>query len=444
VQVSTDVEALYPGHLEVVQQRYRNAIHRAGKRGLMIPAGTPRVAFLDDHTYPFMVNPHFKAWLPLLDVPESFLVIRENDKPLLLYHQPDDYWHKPAGDPTGYWVDHFDIQTIKSIKDVHNLIGDPRELMFIGEETDLAGELGIDAVNPEDALHALHFQRAYKTPYEIACIQLANVNAARGHIAAEQAFRSGLSEFEIQHRYLAAISARERQTPYSGIVALNENCAVLHYQHYGLDAPAQMYSMLIDAGAAYNGYAADVTRTYAFRDGAFGELIARMETEQLGIIDDIRPGMNYAELHRKMHLRLAGVLKDFGIVDMPPTEMVENNVTFTFLPHGLGHFLGLQTHDVGGHQRDEGGAISAPPSQYPALRLTRPIEDGQVFTIEPGLYFIPMLLEELRHSPHSAAVNWQRIEELLPCGGIRIEDNVAMIDGKPCNLTREAFSAATP
>ena len=441
MQVRTDLDALYPEHLETLQRRLDDALECNNLEGLLIPSGTEKYTFLDDHTYPFVVNPHFKAWLPVTDVPDSFLLLRPGEKPTLFFNQPRDYWHKPPADPSGYWTGYWDIHTVTSLKDVHNLVGDVHRLAFIGEETELAGDWGISHVNPQSLIDRLHFDRAYKTQYEIAAMQLANLHGARGHRAAEAAFRRGESEFGIQHAYLEAIQSREKQTPYTGIVALNENCAVLHYQHYELEPPARRYSMLIDAGASMHGYASDITRTYAADPGPFADLVDRMDQEQLGIIGDIEPGMNYRELHEKMHLRVAHVLHDFEIANMSPESMVETNLTFTFLPHGLGHLLGLQTHDVGGYQQNREGENQAPPDQYPALRLTRPIEDNQVFTIEPGLYFIPMLLDELKVSRHGSEINWDKVTSFLPCGGIRIEDNVLIAQGRPVNLTRDAFAA---
>lgn len=441
-QLSTDLELLYPQHLAKVQETYQKAVKKAGKEGLLIAAGSLKYAFLDDHSYPFKVNPHFKAWLPVTDLENCFVLIKGDDKPQLLFNQPEDYWHKPAEDPSGFWVDEWQIQPIGSLKDAHNRLGDTSTLAFIGEETELARTWGIDSVNDERMLNHLHYQRAYKTPYELACLQMANNRAVDGHRAAETAFRQGRSEFEIQQAYLAAIAHREHQAPYSGIVALNEHCAVLHYQHYEQVQHSQdkLHSLLIDAGADQNGYGADITRTYAYRRGRFGELIEAMDEAQLSIIEDIEIGMNYADLNQKMHLRLARLLKDFELVDMAPESMLETNITFTFLPHGLGHFLGLQTHDVAGFQQSERGDTQSAPEKYPALRLTRTIENGQVFTIEPGLYFIPMLLDQLRQSAHSKHINWRLVESLLPCGGIRIEDNIAIVNDETINMTREAFA----
>ena len=100
----------------------------------------------------------------------------------------------------------------------------------------------------------------------------------------------------------------------------------------------------------------------------------------------------------------------------------------------------MQTHDVGGLQISPEGGHRAPPEQYPALRLTRTIEEGQVFTIEPGLYFIPQLLEALKDGDLSQLVRWESVDALRGYGGIRIEDNVLVTDNGTMNLTRDAFA----
>ena len=99
-------------------------------------------------------------------------------------------------------------------------------------------------------------------------------------------------------------------------------------------------------------------------------------------------------------------------------------------------------HDVAGFSASDAGGRIDRPDGHPYLRLTRTLEPGMVVTIEPGLYFIDMLLEELRAGPHAGAVDWARVDAFRPCGGIRIEDDVACTDGEPLNLTREGFAAA--
>ena len=107
----------------------------------------------------------------------------------------------------------------------------------------------------------------------------------------------------------------------------------------------------------------------------------------------------------------------------------------------MGHQLGLQVHDVGGKLADALGNNLGQPAAHPSLRNLRPVEVGNVFTIEPGLYFIPQLLDKLRSSPAGKDVNWRNVDELLSCGGVRIEDDVFVTKRGLENLTREAFLA---
>ena len=171
----------------------------------------------------------------------------------------------------------------------------------------------------------------------------------------------------------------------------------------------------------------------------FAELITAVDENQQAIIDEIRPGPNYLDLHVRFHKRLARILCDLNILTCSADSAFERGMTDSFLPHGLGHLIGLQTHDVGGLQSSAEGGANPPPARYTALRLTRAVEAGQVFTIEPGVYFIPMLLDALKSGPLAADVNWDVLETLRPCGGIRIEDNVLVTEEGAINLTRDAF-----
>ena len=434
---SAVVDDSYAEHIATLTHRYADAIE--GKAdGVVIHSGAGHVAFLDDRHYPFIANPHYKNWIPEPHTEDCLLVIRPGKRPQLLFHQPEDYWYQPPEAPSGFWADHFDIELIPSTESVSNLLGDTNGLVYIGEHNDAAASWGITRHNEQPLLDKVHYHRAYKTRYELACMREANRVAAAGHHAARDAFDAGCSEFEIQGAYLAATAHREQETPYGSIVALNEHAAVLHYQHYAVARlpEAERRTLLIDAGATCQGYAADVTRTYARTPGPFADLIEAMKVEQQGIIAEIQPGISYADLHLSMQLRLARVLCDAGIVTVEAPAAVEAGLTFTFMPHGLGHLLGAQTHDVAGQQTDLTGTQQPPPEGHPALRLTRTIAESMAFTIEPGLYFIPTLLRELRNGPHANAINWPLVESMIPWGGIRIEDNIAIVDGVAKNLTR--------
>ncbi|MEM7282898.1 MAG: Xaa-Pro dipeptidase [Pseudomonadota bacterium] len=429
------IEQHYPAHLDQVKRRFDQALQASNCDAAIVYSGGLKIAYQDDLRYPFIPNHHFKEWVPLTNHPECFVVYERLGKPKLIYYQPKDYWHTTPTAPQGFWTDRFDIETIEKPEQAWELL--PKyNALWIGPEQD-SGNLAPKAVNSKSALSALHYERAYKTDYEVACISKANEVAALGHVAAKNAFFDGRSEFDINSAYLTATRSKEHQLPYGNIVALNEHGAILHYDVTDENTPAQHHSFLIDAGAQHHGYAADITRTYSFEDVGFEDLIQAMDEQQQDLIHNISIGQSYLDLHIEMHRRIAKLLNDFDIVDLSEEAMIANNVTSTFFPHGLGHHLGLCVHDLGGMLADRKGNTLEQPEQHPFLRNLRKVEVGNVLTIEPGLYFIDMLLEELEASSLRRSVNWARVEHLKKFGGIRIEDNVWISDQGPINLTRQ-------
>ncbi|MDH4126005.1 MAG: Xaa-Pro dipeptidase [Gammaproteobacteria bacterium] len=440
---NTELAGLYPAHLDTVRQRHDHALDKAGASHAVIFSGSSRYVFLDDMAYTFKPNAHFVSWLPLLDLPLSYIVYTPGEVPRLIYYQPRDYWHVVPGEPEGYWTGQFDIRVVHSIEEVAaHLPGDRQRCILIGEINDAAHAFGIDRVNPTTALNILHYGRGIKTGYELACMRLSTRRAVAGHLAAAAAFREGKAEFDIHRAYCQAVSHTDSELPYGNIIALNEHSAVLHYTHLDRQPPRQLRSFLIDAGAQVHGYAADITRTYAHKDSRFAELIARLDELQLRVVQRVQAGIDYVELHIETHRLLSEVLVDAKLARGSAETLVETGVTAAFLPHGLGHLLGIQVHDVGGHMQGESGAVIDPPSGHPYLRLTRVLEENMTLTIEPGLYVIDMLLDKLRDTAAEDHVLWDGVEWLRPFGGIRIEDNVRVLANGRENLTRDAFSAA--
>ena len=434
--------ALYPAHLQAICQRFDHALEQAGGAHAVVFSGSPKVAFLDDMGYPFIANPHFLSWVPLLDLPLSYIVYTPGDKPLLIYFLPHDYWHVVPGDPDGYWMGAFDIRVVHTVDEIaDHLPKDRQKCILIGEVDDALYAFGIDRVNPTTALNILHLARGVKTEYEVACMRLASARGAHGHRAAEAAFRNGQTEFEIHRAYCQAVSHTDNELPYGNIIALNEHGAVLHYTDLDREAPAEIRSFLIDAGARVLGYASDITRTYSYSDSRFTELIARVNTMQLEIVGKIHAGVDYSDVHVETHRMLAAVLVDAELAVGDPDTLLATGVTSAFFPHGLGHLIGIQVHDVGGFMLDESGTIIDPPSGHPFLRLTRKLEENMVLTVEPGLYVIDMLLENLRGTQAEHHVLWDSVDWLRPYGGIRIEDDVRVTADGCENLTRDAFAA---
>lgn len=434
--MSDRLAALYPAHLKTVIERHDRALAATRFDSVIIAAGAQHIQFLDDNAYPFKPNPHFKAWVPVIDNPHCFIIYTAGHKPVLVYYQPVDYWYKPAANPSGFWADSFDIRIIPTPDDARRHFPERGRVAYIGEP--MTGGLGTQ--NPQPLLERLHFERSWKTDYEIECVRLANVRGARGHRAAERAFRAGASEYAIHLEYLRASDQTEEEIPYSNIIALNENASVLHYLLHERET-AERHSFLIDAGASVNGYASDITRTYSQRDDEFARLIAAMDKAQQEMCAAVKPGAGYPDIHMLAHRKVAQLLVDFAFVrDIDADGVVAKRISSTFFPHGVGHFLGLQVHDVAGFHADETGRHIPKPEGHPYLRLTRNVEPRFVFTIEPGFYFIEPLLTELKKTDNSRYINWTKVDAFRKFGGIRIEDDVVVTETGHDNLTRAAFA----
>lgn len=440
--LSTELVPLYAEHLAVMQRRADEALARAGLDHLLVPSGSLHYQVFDDRDYPYAVNPQFKAWLPLTRLPYSWLVYSPGQRPKVIYYQPFDYWHVVPDAPAGWWVDHFDIYVIRKPEDALALLpAATARCAILGEPQSALGAYVPN--NPEPVIQYLEYQRSFKTAYEIRLMREAQRLAVRGHRAAEAAFRQGQGEFAINMAYCAAVEQDANELPYGNIIALNEHGAVLHYMELDRQAPAASRSFLIDAGASFHGYASDITRSYAADAGSeFQALINAVDGVQLQLAQAVRAGVDYKQLHIDAHLQLMGVLKDFGVITVSPEAALATGVSAAFFPHGLGHSIGLQVHDVAGFAASDRGGRIERPAGHPYLRMTRVLAPGMVVTIEPGLYFIDMLLDEVKQNGHGASVDWARVDHFRPYGGIRIEDEVLCTEGDAVNLTRPAFAEA--
>ncbi|NRB72611.1 MAG: Xaa-Pro dipeptidase [Xanthomonadales bacterium] len=429
--------SLFGNHMEQQQSVWATALQAEQFDAAVIHSGSQRYSFLDDYHYPFRPNPHFLAWLPLTHHDESVLIIRPGQRPVLYYFQPDDYWYSPPADPESWWSEYFDVRRVRETGQWRSAIPEGR-IAYVGDAPALSDEIEL---NPARLLNRLHLARTVKTAYELACLREAVGIAARAHVAAAEAFREGQSEFAIHQAYLQAAQQEDADLPYGSIVALNEHGAVLHYQQHERSVPGVHRSFLIDAGASCHGYCSDITRTYSATPGHFADLIVAMDRLQLDLCHAMRAGADYKALHLQAHAAIAQLLVDAELIHCSAEQALSNGLTSVFFPHGLGHYLGLQTHDVAGLLANADGTEIARPDGHPFLRLTRVLEAGNVVTVEPGLYFIDSLLERWRAGPDAKLIHWAAIEELRPYGGIRIEDDVVVTTGQPENMSRDAFAA---
>jgi Xaa-Pro dipeptidase len=429
--------ALYAEHIRARQAKAETALAAAGFDAMVVQSGAPFTYYADDMDAPFRPTPHFAHWVPM-DGPHHLLLVRPGKKPKVLRVHPEDYWYEQAPLGSPFWAQEFDLAEVKSEDEAWKTAAPTARTAYVGDSPASAEKHGVakDRVNPPSLLARLDWDRSLKTPYEVACLDEAERMGARGHVAARAAFLAGASELEIHQTYVGAVGCIDEDLPYPTIVALDEKGATLHYQRKRSIRNGKV--LLLDAGAKFLGYGSDITRTWTTDDcdAAFREIVKGLDELQQDLCATVRPGKPYGEIHHAAHVKVADLLHRVGIVKKGGEEAVELGLSRPFFPHGVGHFLGIQVHDVSGRQKSPEGGTVPPPTLHPYLRTTRTIEVDQVFTIEPGIYFIEMLLRPHREGALSKHFDWKTIDRLTPCGGARIEDNVVVTASGCRNLTR--------
>ena len=430
---------LYKQHIAEKMTRFQGILEATGYQAILIGSGETKMQFQDDMAYPFIANPYFREWVPLATRAGCYLQIKAGaSKPTLFLLTVEDIWHTaPENLPEGF-EQACEVVEYATTDDLKKQLDGATA--FINETNALA--VAAEDWNSQAVTDQIDYQRRGKTLYEQECVREANRRAAPAHRAAQQAFLAGASEVQIAAAYLAACDCRENEMPYGIIAGVNEHAAVLHH-HNLVKQPQTPRSFLIDAGVAVNGYASDITRTYAFDDGSdFAAMIGVMDAQQLELVAAGGIGKSPVDLHVLSHIKAGDILRQFDVIKVSGEEAFESGITAAFYPHGLGHHLGSNVHDRGSNLANAQGDVLPPPEKYPKLRSSAPMVANQIHTVEPGLYFIPALLDKLRSGDQAANINWSRVDDFLPYGGIRIEDNIIVhADDSLENLTRDAFEA---
>lgn len=290
--------------------------------------------------------------------------------------------------------------------------------------------------NTESLIPALTDCRICKTEWELEQMRVANNLTSEAHTLVMKSIKPGMKEYQIKGIF-EGFGAKHNlfQQAYSGIYGAGKNAAILHYTGRNDELKAGEL-FLIDAGLEYNGYAADLTRTFPV-NGRFTDMQAKMYQACLDAhnfcIEATKPGVKMEDLHYLATRTILEGLIKAGLVYGDVEELMDYNVFALFFPHGLGHLLGLDTHDVGGYKKGV-ERIDRPGIRY--LRVRRELEPGMVITIEPGIYFIPALLEPAFSDPNlKRFLNIPTLKTMFDFGGIRIEDNIVVTKTGYENLT---------
>src|SRR3990172_7644205 len=254
------IAQLFHEHVLERQKKAAEALSKTGFDMLVLSSGEPYTYFADDENAPFHAVAHFAHWCPMPG-PHHLLSIEPGKRPRLVRYAPEDYWYEQKGIGDPFWASEFEIVEARTIDAVWKALGplkNAKNAAYIENEID-SSRAAVLALNPEKLLSRLDWDRAYKTDYEVQCLDESTALGAKGHRAALAAFEAGASELEIHYAFVRAMAVTEDELPYNTIVALNEKAAFLHY--YNKRDVKSGKVLLIDAGAKTRGYASDITRT---------------------------------------------------------------------------------------------------------------------------------------------------------------------------------------
>ena len=280
-----------------------------------------------------------------------------------------------------------------------------------------------------------HVRRA-KDEVELSLLRRAAAATAKGFSAVRRHIRAGVSERALQIELEAEFFRNGADgVGYATIVGSGPNSAVLHFSPSRRKIRRGEF-VLIDAGARVDRYVIDVTRTFVagrkpthFQRDLFSLVL---EAER-NAISRCLLGAEWKDLHLKAAIEMTAGLIELKLMNGNAESLVEQGAHTLFFPHGLGHLVGLGVRDASGRYPGR------PKDESPALRNLRmdlPLAAGYLATVEPGLYFIPAILNDpKRRRQYRQSVNWSRVDSCLGWGGVRIEDNVLVTESGPDVLT---------
>ena len=291
-------------------------------------------------------------------------------------------------------------------------------------------------VETEALVDALTYCRVLKTDWELDQIREACRVNDLAYLEVMKSIKPGMYEYEMKAIFnKVQIENGLLQDAYNGIFASGVNASILHYVvNNSKIKDGDLF--LMDSGFECNGYAADYTRTFPangtytdIQKGIYNSVLTGMDK----VLKEIKPGVKMEDLHLLAARTMMEGLKDMDIVKGNIDDIMNENIFALFFPHGLGHFLGLDTHDVGGYPKGV-DRIDRPGIKF--LRARRELLPGMVVTIEPGIYFVPAVLKPAIADPEkNQFLNTDKVESLLDFGGVRIEDDIIVTDDGLENMT---------
>ena len=432
---------------EIYRER-RNKVRAAVGDGVILWLGhvlQPRN--YADNTYPFRQNSHF-LYATGLDHPDLALLSYPETDSDILFSRPqgvDDVVWSGASQPRIEMAREAGIETVEDISRLGVYLtkasGQGLKIHYLPpyQATSLFRIAELLVIDPGEVTagvskplqETIARQRNVKSEAEIAEIEEALRVSALMYQEALARTRPGVYEHEVAGAMQGIALAHNREQAYPPIVTIHGE--VLHNHSYkNVLKDGQL--LLIDAGVeSPKYYASDITRTYPV-SGRFSavqaevyEIVLRSQMTAIGMI---KPGSDYKNVHMQICRVMVDGLKAIGLMKGNTEDAVNAGAHALFFPHGLGHMMGLDVHDM----EDLGDLVGYSKDRRRSdqfglryLRLSRPLEIGHVLTVEPGLYFIPALIDRWKQEKlQSDFINYDKVEAFRTFGGIRIEDNVVV------------------
>lgn len=396
-----------------------------------------------DQTKPFRQNRYF-YYLSGCDIPGSHVIYRPAIDKLTLFlpdvDADDVMW---SGMPLSLQeaLNTFDVDEVKYASELLPNIKLITEsgLQIHTTDNNKRNEIVHDYLieGEKDLFFALDEARLIKDSFEIELMKHAAAITDNCHLAVMSATPIETNETHIHAEFMYhAIRQGSKYQLYDPICCSGPNCSTLHYVRNDDEIGNEKRSILIDAGAEWRCYASDVTRCFPINGDWSKEhleiynTVLKMQHATMALI---KPGASWDEIHLEAHRILIKEFFRLGIFkkEFLEQEVFDSNISARFFPHGLGHLLGMDTHDVGGYPNYED-----PDPKLKYLRLRRRLKKGMVITDEPGVYFSPFLLEEvLKDEAVSKFIDMRVLDNYWYIGGVRIEDDLLITDDSFENFT---------
>ncbi|CAG8952639.1 hypothetical protein HYFRA_00009746 [Hymenoscyphus fraxineus] len=332
----------------------------------------------------------------------------------------------------------YDVDAVSTTPEVAAVLAHPREHPSIyaikNQVSDHITFLEFNDKDFELLKEAIEECRVKKDEYEVALIKKANAISTLAHTKVLQMVKTAKTEAELYGAFLATcISNGCAEQAYHSIVASGTAAATLHYVDNTKPLDGKL-NLLLDAAGELNCYAADITRTFPI-SGKFSKESREIYDIVLHIqhvcTNMLKEGAIWDEIHLTAHELVIEGLLQLGILQGEKEAILKARTSVAFFPHGLGHYLGMDTHDTGGHAN-----YADKDSMFRYLRVRGQVPAGSVITVEPGIYFCRFIIEPYLSDPvHSKFINVEALEKYWLVGGVRIEDNILVTEEGYENLT---------